>query len=213
MIELSQFQQDICAAHNAMKLRANFVIGVTHEDDVYDDISHTPFAQGLLAALLYAQYGKETGELSDIRRVTATMEDMAASSFMKYHFREQQEILASIQTCTHVVKLAEARRVLEDDAGELTFRQLSLLSGYPEMTLRSFANPKRGGMLHAENQNGHTKIKSLVAKAWLKSKNKNVEITHAETEKRIVALQNELRELHRREALLQRELSSLVATQ
>lgn len=99
----------------------------------------------------------------------------------------------SIARCLQVAELANARYVLEtggpfchqlsakergDEMGVdgLTVRQMALLAGMEEMSIRAAANPKRSNGLQTVSDNGRTRITPDVAKNWLKSKSRYVEI-------------------------------------
>lgn len=99
----------------------------------------------------------------------------------------------NIARCLQVAELANARLVLEtgepfchqlsakergDEMGVdgLTIRQVALLAGMEEMSVRAAANPKRANFLQTVSDNGRTRITPEVAKSWLKSKARYVTI-------------------------------------
>jgi hypothetical protein len=59
----------------------------------------------------------------------------------------------------------------------MTIRQMALLSGMEEMSIRSAANPKRPNPLKTYTEDGRTLISREVAKEWLISKGRYVPIT------------------------------------
>lgn len=58
----------------------------------------------------------------------------------------------------------------------LTVRQMAMLSGLEELSIRTFANPKRANQIPTETRFGRTLIPIDAAKAWLKSKGRYVAI-------------------------------------
>ena len=98
--------------------------------------------------------------------------------------------------CLHTCELANARRVLEGDApfsyftgsgdkGDhdatafeaLTIRQMALLSGMEEMTIRTAVSRKSAFPLETHKEDRRTLVSAEVAKAWLKAKGRYVPIT------------------------------------
>lgn len=85
-----------------------------------------------------------------------------------------------------VVETAHARALLEGiegfdpgsegGVGDLTVRQMALLAGMEEMTIRSAANPKKPNALQIQSTEGGTRITREVAKAWLISKGRYVTV-------------------------------------
>lgn len=98
------------------------------------------------------------------------------------------------ERCYLATEIANARSVLEgnepfhffgrpdkdkDDSvayGALTVRQLALLAGMEEMSIRAAANPKRTTPLKTYNDQGRTRIALDVAKSWLESKGRYLPI-------------------------------------
>lgn len=120
--------------------------------------------------------------------------DMSSSQFLaEWSQGYGGEGADSIARCLQVAELANARHVLETgepfcsqlsakDRGDemgvdgLTVRQLALLAGMEEMSIRAAANPKRSNGLQTFSDNGRTRITTEVAKSWLKSKGRYVQI-------------------------------------
>ncbi len=92
-----------------------------------------------------------------------------------------------------VAELANARNILEggesffhfsrlpgaEDAGgscQLTFRQLALLAGIDEMSVRMAANPKRPDALRTITELGHAFVPIEVARAWLERKRRHIPV-------------------------------------
>lgn len=94
----------------------------------------------------------------------------------------------AIKRCLYTLELSNARRVLEgnepfyhfsrserrdDDGateGELTIRQMALLAGMEEMSLRSIISRKTAPVLEIRKQDRRTVIAANVAAEWLKAK-------------------------------------------
>ena len=105
-------------------------------------------------------------------------------------------LATSILRCLHTCELANARRVLEgsepfshftglpgdkdSDATAfeaLTVRQMALLSGMEEMTIRTAVSRKSAFPLETYKEDRRTLINTEVAKAWLMAKGRYVPIT------------------------------------
>lgn len=169
-------------------------LGVT-----YDDISSTPFAESLEILYDYAYLGfaDESAEFMGHESIytwtSAILEDVAKSSAAQEWDSYGSTIIECARACREVAELANARRILEGkedffyfhgdgeyestEEGSLTVRQLSLLSGMEEHSIRAAANPKRANRLETYSDQGRTRIKCDVAKAWLISKGRYVGIT------------------------------------
>lgn len=83
----------------------------------------------------------------------------------------------------HFSKGSSRSEIATDDA--LTIRQMALLSGMEEMSIRSAANPKRANPLNTFTEDGGTRVKLDVAKAWLKAKGRYVPISYYRSESEI----------------------------
>lgn len=89
-----------------------------------------------------------------------------------------------VDRCLHVAELANARLLLEGgqegfflddrDAGALTFRQLSLLSGFTEASLRTMVSRGDGPPIVKEGSSTYFEI--APAKEWLKAKGRYLAI-------------------------------------
>jgi len=167
-----------------------FTLGLT-----WNHISNTSFAQCMEHLYDFAFYGRIDGNFEEIGResqfewiaylVFDAIEGNSAHDWSEYGF----EIYKPLERCVFVIELANARRMLDgyecfcyrknDDFAEdyLTVRQLALLSGMEEMSIRAAANPKRANPLKTVSDNGRTRIEIAVAEEWLKSKNKFIPIT------------------------------------
>lgn len=164
----------------------------------YADIQHTTFAQTIVAMYEYAYFGlvdgsAESMSLEGIYTWTAAiLDDMSNSSAMQEWGTYGPNDTESARRCRRVAEIANARFVLEGgegifyfhgpdgdsgDEGSLTVRQLALLSGMEEHSIRSAANPKRAKPLETYSDNGKTRISIATAKSWLTAKGRYVSIT------------------------------------
>lgn len=169
----------------------------------YEQLSHTPLAKSLEFLYRYAYFGEldanaETMEDGSIHTfITALVSDAANGGFAQTMDEETSDgTMASAERCLSVCELANARCTLEagesfygkfDGKGKtdsvgfecLTVRQMALLAGMEEMSIRAAANKtqKRANPLETYSADGGTRIALDVAKAWLQSKGRYVPIT------------------------------------
>jgi len=167
----------------------------------YESISKTSFAMSIEYMYQYAYYGilddsYEPLEHESIHMwISAILSDMA-NSWVEEEWNNYGAAAISnspANRCLEVAELANARSILEgancyvfhfsgkgrDDAvdmGCLTVRQMALLSGMEEMSIRAAANPKRANPLQTYSVEGRTRISLEEAKKWLKSKGRYVPI-------------------------------------
>lgn len=95
------------------------------------------------------------------------------------------------ERCVYVCELANARLMLEGsdegfflddrDEGFLSIRQMALLSGMTEASIRTLAGPNRKNRLVTRNDGKNTLIDIEDAKAWLVSKARYVPISQQRT--------------------------------
>jgi len=96
----------------------------------------------------------------------------------------------AIGRCIRVCDTAQARLILEESEGffvdwsgissvGISIRQLSLLSGMTEASLRTLANPKRKNYLKTQSDGKNTFVVPAVAKAWLISKDRYIPLSRA----------------------------------
>lgn len=166
----------------------------------YSNISETPFAQSIEQMYQYAYYGiqdesKEGLDNESIHMwVSAILSDLANSRVAGEWDGYGVETLEPARRCLEVAELANARRVLEgasdnffyfygngkeDDSVDieaLTIRQMALLSGMEEMSIRAAANPKRANPLPTYSDEGRTRVSIDAAKNWLIIKGRYVPI-------------------------------------
>lgn len=165
------------------------------------DIADTDFAQGLLNMYQYAYFGIYDASLDPMEYETvytwlyALLVDLKGSAFLEEWDAYGAEGKDSAKHCLEVAELANARRMLETgkgfsylisgtskdegylDDGQLTVRQMALLAGMEEMSIRAAANPKRANPLPTFSEDGRTRIAVDAAKAWLQSKGRYVTIS------------------------------------
>lgn len=167
----------------------------------YQHIQATQFATVLTSLYQYAYFGRqdmsqgEMGGETIYNWIAALLEDAEsgamASEWAGFDYRSQD----SARRCGQVAELANARSVLEGGEGfyayfqrgkksgessregELTVRQMAILAGMEEMSIRAAANPKRPSPLKTHSSHGSTRIAIEVAKEWLKSKGRYVPVT------------------------------------
>lgn len=134
------------------------------------------------------------GDESPYTWLSAHVFDLANSTLPEQFTNDSGEMLmAAAKRWLHVAELANARNILEggesffhfarlrsseDIGGDglLTIRQLALLSGMEEMSVRTAANPKRPNPLQTVAEDGRTFVKVDVAKAWLKRKGRYMHV-------------------------------------
>lgn len=170
----------------------------------YAAIADTSFAKCLESMYLYSYSGilDESFEPMEYETnytmLSAILCDMNKSLFMsEWDSYVGCEEIAAAQRCLAVAELANARRVLEghenfsyffganskeDDAtsldGGLSIRQMALLAGMEEMSIRAAANPKRANPLPTySDEEKRTRIAIEAAKAWLQAKGRYVPVT------------------------------------
>ncbi len=166
----------------------------------WDDIAGLDFAVYLDNMFQFAHFGlRDIGwegmeEGSGYTWASLILMDLSSSRFLDYWTQVfSGEGAESISRCLQVAELANARHVLETgesfctqlsikergDEGTaegLTVRQLALLAGMEEMSIRAAANPKRPNALATISENGRTRIARDVAKRWLESKGRYIPV-------------------------------------
>ena len=112
-------------------------------------------------------------------------------SHLLHEFHGSGGEYVSSRRCEQVVALANARLALNDSErffqtpgndtsdGALTIREMALLSGMTEPSVRNAANPKTANPLVTYQDGRSTYVSLEAAAAWLKSKVKYLEITSA----------------------------------
>lgn len=163
-------------------------------------IEATPLIDTLSRLYDFAYHGvryegaEPMGPDSDYTWAAAVVLDMK-TSYVAAMYRDSgaedaQQIAA---LCAQVAETANARVVLEGGEGflslgsstaedgwytgqALTIRQMALLAGMEESSIRTAANPRKPNALKTHrDENGSTRIAADVAKAWLVAKGRYVE--------------------------------------
>lgn len=173
---------------------------------IYDHIRNTTFAAALERLYEYAFYGKwdlnaeSMGDEGIYMWVSGIVCDALYSDTTANWNAFGWDIESHAKRCVLVAETANARNTLEggerfhhfskigtksdiaSDDDVLTIRQMALLSGMEEMSIRSAANPKRANPLNTFTDEGGTRVKLDVAKAWLQSKGRYLAITNYRSE-------------------------------
>ena len=133
--------------------------------------------------------------------VAAYLEDLSNSRQVQEWEAEGHESLHSgIRRCLHATEITNARRILEgfepffyfnsvgaakDEAdgndGELSIRQLAMLSGMEEMSLRSAISRKTPPVLEIQKDARRTYVSAEVARQWPTAKGRYLPILRART--------------------------------
>ncbi len=163
----------------------------------YADLSSTALAATMEELYDFAYHGMVfgTGSTMDSESSPAWI-SMILVDLSRSHFAEEWNqyapSLEAVRTLQSVCECAQARMVLEDiQQGDcfmdwhgreahdgLTFRQMALLSGMSEASLRTLANPKRNNPLKTHSDGRNTFIEPEDAKAWLISKGRYVPLVN-----------------------------------
>lgn len=159
------------------------------------DVAHTLFAQTLeslydfayFATFDPAHYPHELGWESHAWWVGMYLRELASSSSLLWQaeYSGHSEVKAA-KRLLQTVEIANARNLLEganetfldeSEAGFLTIRELALVSGFKEESLRALANPKRKNPLPTQSNKGTTVVAAEDARVWLKAKGRYQPIT------------------------------------
>lgn len=163
----------------------------------YDDIRTTLFAKCLERLYLFAYHGilDESVEPFDEDGIYSWMSalicDLAGSRMFEEWDAYGAACQESAKRALRVAELANARCILETGRQlyyfrngaditsdeSLNIRQMALLAGMEEMSIRAAANPNRATPLPTFKEENNTRIALDVAKAWLKSKGRYVPVT------------------------------------
>lgn len=161
----------------------------------YDMVQSTSLAEVMESLYQYAFLG-----IDDIARepmtsdsaftwVSVIVNDLVNSAFVAewQAYGPSEAVDAAAARCLLVCETAQARRILEghDDnfmdwadslESGLTFRQMALLSGMTEASVRTLSNPKRRNPLVTVNDGKNVRIEVAAGKAWLQAKGRYVPI-------------------------------------
>lgn len=163
----------------------------------YKFVSSMEFAKSIEYMFQYAYYGSIDVSYEALTNesihtwVAAILTDMANSRVAEEWESYAADVIAPAKRCLEVAELAVARSILEGtedmafyfsgknkedeiDSDFLTVRQMALLAGMEEMSIRAAANPKRANPLQTISVDGRTRISVDAAKNWLVSKGRYV---------------------------------------
>lgn len=154
----------------------------------WNDVANTGLAEAIehlyefayLATFDPRYYPHELGDESAAWWIALFLKDAASSASLSWQqeYSDGQELRAA-QTLLQIVETANARHLLEgaeetfvqdSEVGYLTIRQLALISGFKEESLRVLANPKRANALPTQSVAGKTVVAAADARRWLQSK-------------------------------------------
>ncbi|MDI4635861.1 hypothetical protein J7U46_22540, partial [Pelomonas sp. V22] len=172
-------------------------VGWTESGLTYEQIATTALAESVETAYEFAYFGHLNTDVSDWDSestpawITRVLVDLGNSEFVA-EWEEYSKCKESIRRCQQVFEAAQARLVLEGLEAEgdrfmdwhgpntpgLSFRQMSLLSGMTEASLRTLAGGKRQNPLVTRTEGRNAFITPDDAKAWLISKGRYVPIKH-----------------------------------
>jgi hypothetical protein len=164
----------------------------------YADVSETTFARCMECLYQFAYYGilDESIESMSYESIytwlTAIIDDTARGRVAAEWDSYGAFGVIDIANLYRVAETANARRILEgmehfyyfyskdgdqtdDDA--LSVRQMALLAGMEEMSIRAAANPNRVTPLPKQDTPGHTRFAVEDAKNWLQAKGRYVPVT------------------------------------
>jgi hypothetical protein len=186
--------------HDSYSFLSDTDIGPDEVGLTFQDIEHIATVQDLLAMYDYGVHGIWDNSTCDFNTcdgfanwMARILYDLSKSTFLQeWSSYAGDHVSKSVENCVYVCELANARLILEgcDDSffiedrrtGELYIRQMALVSGMSEATIRTLASRKSGkNKLIAENRNGSTTIEIEHAKEWLKAKGRYVNITTVRT--------------------------------
>lgn len=164
----------------------------------FDGIRNTPFARTMLTIYDYAYLGRQDPALArayenpQYQWSVILCSDAATSAISHglqamYNWTMHQSAL----NCMHVIEIAHARIIMEEDIpfcqlpdvqelnayGGLSMRQMALVAGMTEASLRSMTNSKRNNPLKTRKQGNTTYVDPSDAKDWLKATGRYVPIT------------------------------------
>jgi hypothetical protein len=197
----------------------------------WEDVAHTDFAAYLETMYRFAYQGLVDVDWEPMEQdtgytwVSAILMDMERSWFLEeWSGGYSGEGAGSIDRCRAVAELANARMTLESgkpfclflqgrgrendiDEDSLSVRQMALLAGMEEMSIRAAANPKRRNVLRTYSDNGKTRIALEVAREWLESKGRYVRTRYYSSGRNIALGNTTFRNLNDLFLLVERRLS------
>ena len=166
---------------------------------VYAHVSHMFLATSIEYMYRYAYFGLIDVSYDDLTNesihtwISAFLTDMANSRVGEVWGSYGVDVITPAKRCLEIAELATARSILEgsqdivfyfagksqdEEVGSdyLTIRQMALLAGMEEMSIRAAANPKRANPLPTLSIDGRTRVSIEAAKNWLISKGRYIPI-------------------------------------
>jgi hypothetical protein len=164
----------------------------------YADISDTGFAGRLESMYQYAYYGildesmESMSYESTYTWIAAIVDDSRGRVAEEWDSYGAPGMSAAASNCYRVAETANARRILEGEehfyyfqgrdgdsteSDSLNVRQMALLAGMEEMSIRAAANRNRTNRLPTSSPEGRTRIAVDDAKTWLQAKGRYVPVT------------------------------------
>ncbi|MFN7156942.1 MAG: hypothetical protein ACK4OE_25030 [Acidovorax sp.] len=188
-------------------------VGPFEEDGLpltYEQVANTAFATTMEELYELAYHGMLYGRgyymnsESSASWVSRVLVDLSVSHFA-HAWDDYSSCKDAVRALVEVCETAQARMVLEHiENGDnfmgwygyeghegLTFRQIALLSGMTEASLRTMANPKRSKPLKTFSHGRNTYISPADAKEWLISKGRYVPIANIDRQGAELDLVNE----------------------
>ncbi|GCL65146.1 hypothetical protein [Pseudaquabacterium pictum] len=162
----------------------------------YEHVKTTHLAETMEELYSYAFHGLQDLASADMDSESAAawcsvvVHDLANSAFVREwgSYRPAGEVEGAVARFMLVCETAQARRILEghDDNfmdwasptqhGGLTMRQMALLSGMTEASVRTLSNPKRRNALVTVNDGKNVMVEIGAAKTWLQAKGRYLPI-------------------------------------
>lgn len=169
----------------------------------YDMVADSTLAKAMLDHYDFAFHAIETGRTEAMRwdsihtAIGAYILSLQDSPYAaEWEGEGDDELPKAIKRCLQVIETSNARLILEGEepfydfasdpidqrnegpsATELTIRQLSMLAGLEEMTLRSAISRKTSPQLVTRKEDRRTYVEAQVAKEWLIAKGKYLPVT------------------------------------
>ena len=167
----------------------------------YEHIQDSMIAHYMESLYQFAFYGRRDPSEESMEQEGTYMgvTDLVRDAFESHTSEEWDSnggrVISEAKNCLLVAETANARCILEDgkyfsyyasgkdkdlfpEEDSLTIRQMALLSGMEEMSIRSAANPKRANpLITFKGEKGSTRITRDVAKEWLIQKGRYVPVT------------------------------------
>ncbi|MCB1995645.1 MAG: hypothetical protein KDG57_07155 [Rhodoferax sp.] len=155
----------------------------------WNDVEQTAMATTMMHLYDYGALAIEDGTTESLDNVegeaawvTCLLHDLRRSTFLiKWNEAKAGRVVPAVERCLLIAETAHARLLLEGgkegffpteyEIGYLTFRQLSLLSGMTEASLRTLASRASSGLV-TERKGNNSYIPISHAKEWLKDRNR-----------------------------------------